>query len=107
MRATSSPSVKPASLTASSSTEPVAAGRGGSQVWSIKSGSLPAGMGLSSNGLISGTPTATGDFTFVVQVTDTNRTDTETYTLSVVERLKIAAPGSAAGEIGVPYALAL
>jgi len=80
---------------------------GGSQVWSIKSGSLPAGMGLSSNGLISGTPTATGDFTFVVQVTDTNRTDTETYTLSVVERLKIAAPGSAAGEIGVPYALAL
>lgn len=80
---------------------------GGSQVWSIKSGSLPAGMGLSSNGLISGTPTATGDFTFVVQVTDTNRTDTETYTLSVVERLKIAAPPSAAGEVGVPYALAL
>ena len=80
---------------------------GGSQVWSIKSGSLPAGMGLSSNGLISGTPTATGDFTFVVQVTDTNRTDTETYTLSVVERLKIAAPPPAAGEIGVPYALAL
>jgi hypothetical protein len=80
---------------------------GGSQVWSIKSGSLPAGMGLSSNGLISGTPTATGDFTFVVQVTDTNRTDTETYTLSVVERLKIAPPRSAAGEVGVPYALAL
>jgi len=85
----------------------LSASGGGSQVWSIKSGSLPAGMGLSSNGLISGTPTATGDFTFVVQVTDTNRTDTETYTLSVVERLKIAAPGSAAGEIGVPYALAL
>jgi len=85
----------------------LSASGGGSQVWSIKSGSLPAGMGLSSNGLISGTPTATGDFTFVVQVTDTNRTDTETYTLSVVERLKIAAPASAAGEIGVPYALAL
>ena len=85
----------------------LSASGGGSQVWSIKSGSLPAGMGLSSNGLISGTPTATGHFTFVVQVTDTNRTDTETYTLSVVERLKIAAPASAAGEIGVPYALAL
>jgi len=85
----------------------LSANGGGSQVWSIKSGSLPAGMGLSSSGLISGTPTATGDFTFVVQVTDTNRTDTETYTLSVVERLKIAAPGSAAGEVGVPYALAL
>jgi hypothetical protein len=80
---------------------------GGNQVWSIKSGSLPAGVALSSSGLISGTPTATGDFSFVVQVTDTNRTDTETYSLTVVERLKIAAPASAAGEVGVPYALAL
>jgi putative Ig domain-containing protein len=80
---------------------------GGSQVWSIKSGNLPAGVGLSSSGLISGTPTATGDFSFVVQVTDTNRTDTESYSLTVVERLKIAAPASAAGEVGVPYALAL
>jgi large repetitive protein len=80
---------------------------GGSQVWSVKSGSLPAGIGLSSNGVISGTPTATGDFSFVIQVTDTNRTDTETYSLTVVERLKIAAPASAAGEVGVPYALAL
>jgi hypothetical protein len=80
---------------------------GGNQVWSIKSGSLPAGIGLSPSGLISGTPTATGDFSFVVQVTDVNRTDTETYSLTVVERLKIAAPPSAAGEVGVPYALAL
>jgi hypothetical protein len=80
---------------------------GGSQVWSVKSGSLPAGIGLSSNGLVSGTPTATGDFTFVVQVTDTNRTDTETYSLTVVQRLKITAPASPAGEVGVPYALAL
>jgi hypothetical protein len=80
---------------------------GGSQVWSVKSGSLPAGMALSSSGLISGTPTATGDFTFVVQVTDTNRTDTETYTLAVVERLKITAPAAPAGEVGVPLVLGL
>ncbi len=77
------------------------------EVWSIKSGSLPAGIALSPSGLISGTPTATGDFSFVVQVTDVNRTDTETYSLTVVERLKIAAPASPAGEVGVPYALAL
>jgi hypothetical protein len=80
---------------------------GGSQAWSIKSGSLPGGIGLSSSGLISGTPTATGDFSFVVQVTDTNRSDTETYSLTVVERLKIAAPPSAAGEVGVPLVLGL
>ena len=38
---------------------------------------------------LSGTPTATGDSTFQIQVTDGSRTDTETYTLSVVEPLKI------------------
>ncbi len=75
---------------------------GGSEVWSLKSGSLPTGMSVGSNGLVSGTPTATGDFTFVVQVTDGNRTDSQTYTLSVVERLKIAVPASAAGEVGHP-----
>jgi putative Ig domain-containing protein len=80
---------------------------GGTQVWSLKSGSLPAGMSVNPNGLVSGTPTATGDFTFVVQVTDTNRTDTETFTLTVVERLKITAPPSPSAEVGVPLALAL
>ncbi|MGZ4314382.1 MAG: Ig domain-containing protein [Gaiellaceae bacterium] len=79
---------------------------GGSQVWSVKSGSLPAGMGLASNGVISGTPTATGDFTFVVQVSDGSRSDSETYTLTVVQRLKITAV-SPAGEVGVPFAVGL
>ena len=80
---------------------------GGSQVWSVKSGQLPAGITLSSSGLVSGTPTTVGDSTFVVQVTDVNRTDTETYTLSVVQQLKITAPASTAGEVGVPFSLAL
>lgn len=80
---------------------------GGSQVWTLKSGSLPAGLTLGSNGLISGTPTATGDFTFVVQVSDGNRTDAETYTLTVVDRLKIAAPAKPSGEVGVPLTVAL
>jgi hypothetical protein len=80
---------------------------GGSQTWSVKSGLLPVGLTLSSSGLISGTPTAEGDFTFVVQVTDVNRTDAQTYNLSVVQRLKITAPVSPAGEVGVPLLLAL
>jgi hypothetical protein len=80
---------------------------GGSQVWSVKSGQLPAGLTLSSSGLISGTPTSVGDSTFVVQVTDVNRTDTETYTLSVVQQLKITPPKSTAGEVGVPFSLAV
>ncbi len=39
--------------------------------WSIVSGSLPGGLTLNSGtGVISGTPTATGTFSFTVQVTD-------------------------------------
>jgi len=39
-------------------------------VWSLDSGTLPAGLSLSSSGLISGTPTALGTSNFVVRVTD-------------------------------------
>lgn len=38
--------------------------------WTLTSGSLPAGLTLSSAGVISGTPTAQGTQTFTVQVTD-------------------------------------
>ncbi len=39
-------------------------------VWTLASGSLPTGVSLSSNGVISGIPTATGLSTFTVLVTD-------------------------------------
>jgi hypothetical protein len=80
---------------------------GGAPSWSIQSGSLPAGLTLASNGLVSGTPTSEGDFTFVARVTDGGRSDTETYTLTVVQRLQIAAPTKQATEVGLPYSLAL
>jgi hypothetical protein len=39
--------------------------------WTMKSGTLPAGLSLAANtGLISGTPSATGTFAFAVRVTD-------------------------------------
>ncbi len=38
--------------------------------WSITSGSLPPGLSLSSDGTITGTPTATGTFTFSLEVVD-------------------------------------
>jgi streptogramin lyase len=40
--------------------------------WSLTSGVLPDGLSLASNGTISGTPTAEGDFTFTVTVEDSN-----------------------------------
>jgi Putative Ig domain len=38
--------------------------------WSVTSGSLPPGLSLSTGGVISGTPTAYGTFSFTVTVTD-------------------------------------
>ena len=40
--------------------------------WSIISGSLPSGLSMTSAGVISGTPTTSGDYSFVVQVTDSS-----------------------------------
>jgi Putative Ig domain/Matrixin/Ig-like domain from next to BRCA1 gene len=49
-----------------------AAGGTGTYTWSLAAGSgpLPGGLGLSSGGVISGTPTTPGTFNFTVQVND-------------------------------------
>ena len=39
--------------------------------WAVTGGTLPGGLTLGTNGLISGTPTAAGTFNFTAQVTDT------------------------------------
>lgn len=51
--------------------------------WSISAGSLPNGLNINnSTGVISGTPTAEGDNSFTVQVTD-DVSDTDTQELSI------------------------
>jgi hypothetical protein len=60
-------------------------------------GSLPPGIMLSNSGLLSGTPTAVGSYTFDVQVTDSNTTPasaTATLTLQVVNSLVQVNPGT-------------
>jgi len=52
--------------------------------WSLYSGSLPAGLGLSTGGLISGTPTTEETANFTVQCTDSqDPADTDTQALSI------------------------
>jgi Putative Ig domain len=76
--------------------------------WTVSSGTLPAGLTLnSSNGLLSGTPTATGDFSFKVSASNGTQSDTQTYTMSVVEPLKITAPAAAPAEVNRPFNVAL
>jgi hypothetical protein len=50
--------------------------------WTLASGQLPAGLTLNSTGTLSGTPTATGSFTFTVQAGD-GSSPSQTITLSV------------------------
>jgi hypothetical protein len=76
--------------------------------WSVSSGSLPAGLTLnSSNGLLSGTPTAAGDYTFKISASDGTVSDTQSYAMSVVQPLKVTAPPAPAAEVGTPVNLAL
>ena len=53
--------------------------------WSLTAGTLPGGMTLSAAGVLAGTPTASGSFTFTVTVTDANScTGSVPLTLSIL-----------------------
>ena len=78
---------------------------GGTQAWAVKQGALPAGLTLSSTGSLSGTPRATGSFTFTVAVSDAKRIGTKELTLVVTTPLALALPASSPAEVGVAYTL--
>jgi uncharacterized repeat protein (TIGR01451 family) len=61
-----------------------ASGGAAPYVFSITTGTLPPGLTLSSGGTLSGTPTASGTYSFTVQAFDSNEcTGTRSYTLSI------------------------
>jgi hypothetical protein len=67
-----------------------ASGGTGSLVWSISGGSLPANLTLSSDGVISGTPTNAGTSNFTVRVTDAlAQSDTQPLSIVVSAALRI------------------
>ena len=52
--------------------------------WTVSSGAMPSGMSLNSNGLIIGTPNASGTYSFVVEASNSTQTAySPTYTVSV------------------------
>uniref|UniRef100_UPI00292DD1E0 putative Ig domain-containing protein n=1 Tax=Pedobacter nototheniae TaxID=2488994 RepID=UPI00292DD1E0 len=73
----------PVTVTASGGTAPY--------VYTITSGALPAGLSLTSAGALSGTPTASGVFTFTIRATDASA-GTGPYTGARAYSLTIAAP---------------
>jgi large repetitive protein len=76
--------------------------------FSISSGSLPPGISLSASGVLSGTPTSTGTYSFTVKLTDAaGQTTTKATTLTVATGVttNFAAPPS--GSVGIAYSYTL
>lgn len=74
-------------------TQSVVATGYGALSYSLKSGTLPTGLSLSSAGVISGTPTVIATYNFTIEVTDTNtHKNTRTFTI-VVNSGYVAAEG--------------
>lgn len=69
-----------------------AANCGGGCTWSLQSGSLIAGLTLSSSGIISGVPTAAGTASFTVQAVTGGRTGTKDFTLIIANAPVPAGP---------------
>jgi large repetitive protein len=68
-----------------------ASGGDGSYTFSISAGALPAGVTLSTSGLLSGTPTAAGNFNFTVTAKDSlNFTGSQAYTLATQQPRPVA-----------------
>ncbi|MGP0025939.1 MAG: beta strand repeat-containing protein, partial [Streptosporangiaceae bacterium] len=76
--------------------------------WSVSSGSLPAGISLSADGNLSGTPTATGTYSFTVKVTDANsQTATQATSITVSAGVSTTFSAPPAADVGGAYSYTL
>lgn len=86
-------------LTASGGTAPY--------TWSLQSGVLPNGLAIVGQA-ITGTPTANGTFSFVIQVTDNvAATATANLSITIASGLVVVTTSLPAGQVGIPYAFTL
>jgi hypothetical protein len=81
--------------------------------WAVETGTLPAGLSLSPDGVISGTPTAAGASSFTVRVTDSaSPATTATQALSItitaaLVPLAVSTTSAADGTVGSAYSQTL
>ena len=87
------------------------AGAGGTvpYIWSISTGALPAGLTLgTTTGLISGTPTTTGTYSFTVMLSDSvGGSATKPFSIVINAAPSITTSSLPLGEVGVAYSQTL
>ena len=72
--------------------------------WSVSSGSLPPGIGLSPDGNLSGTPTAAGSYSFTVKVTDAkNQSATQATSITVSAGVSITSAPPPTAVVSTAY----
>jgi hypothetical protein len=71
--------------------------------WTLVRGTLPPGLALLTNGVLSGTPTTAGTFTFDVRVTSSGKKRTKRLTVTVIPRLATVSGASVVGVVGTAY----
>ncbi|TDN78992.1 uncharacterized protein YhjY with autotransporter beta-barrel domain [Stakelama pacifica] len=82
-----------------------ASGGVGPYGYSIASGALPAGLTLSGDGLLSGTPTAAGSFGFTLSAADANgNAGTKAYSIAIVSpQVNVTPAALPDGSVGTAY----
>ncbi|WP_187265624.1 beta strand repeat-containing protein [Ottowia flava] len=111
---TVAPSTLPSAAVASTYSQTVTASGGTAPYqYTVTAGALPAGLALSTAGVISGTPTAAGSFNFTVSARDSSAgagpyTGSQAYTLTVSAPTITLTPGTlAAAAVGSAYSQTL
>jgi hypothetical protein len=94
----------PASLGVPYSTTLAATGARGNYVWSLASGTLPAGVAMSATGELSGTPiNRATTYSFTVRVSSGQATTTKSLSISVTNAVRVTTVALADGTLGVSY----
>jgi hypothetical protein len=85
-------------------TQLVATGGDGVYTWTVESGALPTGVGLTTSGALTGTPADGGEFNFTAQVSDgADRFATRSLSLTVERAPTIQTGSLPPGDLGEPY----
>ncbi|MGV3659672.1 MAG: GEVED domain-containing protein [Prosthecobacter sp.] len=107
---TLSPATLPASMVNAAYTQAItASGGSGTYIYTLSSGTLPAGLMLNTAGTLSGTPTSTTSRTFTVTATDANGcSGSRSYTVApACPTITISPATAAGGAVGVAYSQTL